>query len=195
MALPESIRVKLSSEAAGAIALTPVVTQEIAVRDLVELILATTGKDAARIADLLRRGSLVSGASRFRWTGVDPSPEELTAMLGTFPDPEPVRAFEPSRCTLAVLRGAMSRIEITREIGTKVRWFRRKAFWAALLDESAQAAYATYSYKDHADVYRVDLTPDALERLRAASERLVYTTLTSQIRRTVLEVLELYTTR
>jgi hypothetical protein len=89
----------------------------------------------------------------------------------------------------------MSRVEVTRDVGKKVRWFRRRSFWEALLEEGAQAAYSTYSYKDHADVYRMGLTPDALERLRAASGRLVYTTLVGQIRGTLLEVLELHTIR
>jgi len=51
MALPPTVRVKLSSEAAGSISLTPVVVQEFAVRDLVENILAVTGKDESRVGD------------------------------------------------------------------------------------------------------------------------------------------------
>jgi len=69
MPLPEKIRVKLSSEAAESIALTPVVVQEMALRELIEHVLGVTGKDEARIRDLLLRGTLVSGASRFRWPG------------------------------------------------------------------------------------------------------------------------------
>ena len=49
MALPPTVRVKLSSEAAGSISLTPVVVQEFAIRELVENILAVTGKDEARV--------------------------------------------------------------------------------------------------------------------------------------------------
>src|SRR5450756_1325760 len=71
MALPPTVRVKLSSEAAESISITPVVVQEMPVRELVEYMLGVTGKDEARIRELLLRGSLVSGASRFRWTGWD----------------------------------------------------------------------------------------------------------------------------
>ncbi len=42
MPLPDQIQVRISSEAAGAITLTPVVNQTIAMRDLVEVILSTT---------------------------------------------------------------------------------------------------------------------------------------------------------
>jgi len=71
MALPETIRVKLSTEAVGAISITPVVVEDIPLRDLVGRMLGLTGKDAARVRELLLRGTLVSGASRFRWKGFD----------------------------------------------------------------------------------------------------------------------------
>ena len=74
MALPQTVRVKLSSEAAGAITLTPVVAQELAVRDLIEHVLGLAGKDEARIREILLRGTLVSGASRFRWEGFRADP-------------------------------------------------------------------------------------------------------------------------
>ena len=67
MSLPDRVRVKLSSEAAEGISITPVVVQEIGTRELVEYMLGLTGKDEARVRELLLRGTLVSGASRFRW--------------------------------------------------------------------------------------------------------------------------------
>ena len=48
MALPDRIRVKLSSEAAEGISITPVVAREMPLRELVEYMLGVTGKDAAR---------------------------------------------------------------------------------------------------------------------------------------------------
>ena len=65
MALPPTVRVKLSSEAAEAISLTPVVVQELAIRDLIEHVLGVAGKDEARLCEILLRGTLVSGGSRF----------------------------------------------------------------------------------------------------------------------------------
>ena len=47
MALPATVRVKLSSEAAESISLTPVVVQELPIRELVEHMLGVTGKDVA----------------------------------------------------------------------------------------------------------------------------------------------------
>jgi len=48
MSLPATVRVKLSSEAAGSISITRVVVQDLPVRDLVEHMLGITGKDEAR---------------------------------------------------------------------------------------------------------------------------------------------------
>jgi hypothetical protein len=89
MALPPTLRVKLSSEAAGSISITQVVVQEMPVAELVEHMLGVTGKDEARIRQLLLRGTLVSGASRFRWTGCDAAPDDLRLLLATFPDARP----------------------------------------------------------------------------------------------------------
>src|ERR1700690_2849100 len=115
MALPQTIRVKLSSEAAGSISLTPVVAQELPVRELIEHMLGVTGKDEQRIRELLLRGTLVSGASRFRWTGWTADLESLRELLASFPDPDPSRQFAAERCVRATLRGGRQVIEIPRE--------------------------------------------------------------------------------
>src|SRR5213079_446365 len=117
MPLLDTIRVKLSSEAAEYVSITPVVVQEMPVRDLVEHMLGITGKDEARIRDLLLRGTLVSGASRFRWVGWDAEVEGLRELLATFPDADPLRAFAPEGCLRAILRGGRQVIEISRDAG------------------------------------------------------------------------------
>src|SRR6266404_1704184 len=116
MPLPPTVRVKLSSEAAEAISLTPVVVQELAVRDLVEHLLGVAGKDEARIGELLLRGSLVSGASRFRWQGWEA-------------DRDAVRAFSADRCMRAVLRGGRQSVELPREAAERKGMFQRASFW------------------------------------------------------------------
>src|SRR3954454_7583134 len=115
MALPPTIRVKLSSEAAGSISLTPVVAQELPLRELIEHMLGVTGKDEARIRELLLRGTLVSGASRFRWAGWAVDKGALGELLATFPDAEPDRAFAAERCVRVTLRGGRQAIEVRRE--------------------------------------------------------------------------------
>jgi hypothetical protein len=184
MALPQTIRVKLSSEVAESIALTPVVVQEMAVRDLLEHVLGVTGKDEARIRDLLLRGTLVSGATRFRWGGWEAEPDALRELLCTFPDPEPLRAFEAGTCVRAILRGGRQSIEIAQDVCSRKGLFQRRSFWETLMTvaSAGTAAYLGYSYRDRADRYLREFTRAEAEQLRAASASIQYSTLRDQVR-------------
>jgi hypothetical protein len=197
MALPPTVRVKLSSEAAESISITPVVVQEMPVRELVEYMLAVTGKDEARIRELLLRGSLVSGASRFRWAGWDVDLENLHDLLATFPDPEPSRSFAAANCTRATFRGGRQPIEITREAGTRKGLFQRASFWESLMKivSSGTVAYAGYSYRERTDRYLREFTHDELGELRTASGLIRYTILSDQVRTLGFDHAELYVTR
>jgi hypothetical protein len=197
MALPETIRVKLSSEAAESIALTPVVVQEMALRDLIEHVLGVTGKDEARIRDLLLRGTLVSGASRFRWTGWEAEAEALNALLATFPDPEPQRTFIPAACVRAILRGGRQAIDISRDAGARKGMFQRRSFWDDLmaLMGTAPLMYLGYSYRDRADRYQRDFTHAETEQLRSVCGGLRYSTLRDQVRTVAFTHAELLVTR
>lgn len=184
MALPQIVRVKLSSEAAESIALTPVVVQEFAIRDLVEHILGVTGKDEARIGELLLRGSLVSGASRFRWQGWEADRTAVAELLATFPDPDPERAFCMEKCVRAALSGGRQRIELHRDAVSRKGMFQRESFWDALMGVAAASApeYAGYSYRERCDRYRRELRHLEAEQIRAAAESVKYSTLRDQIR-------------
>lgn len=197
MPLPQALRVKLSSEEAGYLSMTPVVVQEIALRDLVERMLGVTGKDPARIADLLLRGVLVSGATRYRWQGFHADPEEVAELLAGFPDAEPGRPFVAGRCVRVALCGPHGRIEISREAGARRRWLRKRSFWDALMEEAAQARpeYCEYSYKEHADCYRLRLARPAADRLRRQAALLAYSALEARVRAGAFEMIEFFVTR
>lgn len=197
MSLPETIRVKLSSEEAGAVSITAVVVQDMPLRELIELMLGVTGKDHARIHGLLLRGTLVSGASRFRWTGWEAEPESIDALLATFPDPDPALPFAPERCVRAVFHGSGRRIEVTREAGRRRRLLRTGRFWDRLLEIVAAEPprYAEYSYKERADRYRLDLSCSAGARVKESAGMLPFPTLGAQLRRSVLEWVDLFVER
>ena len=197
MPLPESVRVKLSSEAADSISITPVVIREIPMRELIEQMLGVTGKDPARLHELLLRGTLVSGASRFRWAGWDADSEAIQSVLATFPDPDPLRPFSPERCVRAALRAPGRRIEIPREVGQRKPLFRRASFWDTLMGvaSSSETRYIDYSYRERADCYSGALSLAGLERLRASAGLVKYTTLQQQIRQINLETVDLFVTR
>ncbi len=197
MPLPETIRVKLSSEEAGAVSITPVVVREMAVRELVELMLGVTGKDAGRVQDLLLRGALVSGATRFRWQGCAASRQEIDALLGTFPDPEPGRPFAPERCTRVALRGAGFRVELTCEAASARRLFRRRSFWDALMAIVADSGveYVEYSYKERSDCYRLRVDFRTAARLREQAGLVRYSSLEKRLREGLIEAVELFVER
>jgi len=197
MALPQTIRVKLSSEAAEGITITPVVVQELPVRELIEHMLGVAGKDEGRIRDLLLRGTLVSGASRFRWTGWEADVASLREMLGTFPDPDPARRFAAERCIRAVLRGGRQAIEIPRDAAAQKGWLRRASFWDLLMETAAgtELRYAGYSYRDRADRFAGELSVAAAERLRAVSGTLRFSTLREALRASGVAGIEVYVER
>jgi len=197
MSLPDRIRVKLSSEAAEGISITPVVAREMPLRELVEYMLGVTGKDEARVRELLLRGTLVSGASRFRWSGWEADAESLVELLGTFPDPEPLRPFTPEHCVRVILRGGRQMIEIPREAGLRKPMFRRMTFWDVLLEAavSGELRYHTYSYKDRADVYHSGLNPAGVDRLRGSANLVTYTSLRDRIQSEAFHTADLYVER
>ncbi len=193
--LPETVRVKLSSEAAEAISVTPVVVQELAIRDLIGHLLGIAGKDEGRIRELLLRGTLVSGASRFRWTGWEAAPEDLRPLLATFPDPDPTLPLAVERCIRAVLRGGRHAVEIPREAARQKGLLQRAAFWDVLMESAAGASYVGYSYRERADRYVREWNANEAERLRAASAGLRYSTLREQIRAVAFTSVELFVPR
>jgi hypothetical protein len=197
MALPQRVRVKLSSEAAGAISITPVVVQELPLRELVEHMLGAAGKDEARIAEMLRRGTLVVGASRFRWEGWEAEPEGLRELLGTFPDADPARAFAAAGCLRAVLCGGRQRLELPREALARKPLWRRTSYWDLLMEvvSARPPAYGGYSYRDRADRYARPLEAAEIAKLRAAAGAVRFNTLRDQIRVVAFSQAELYVAR
>lgn len=192
MRLPETIRVRLSSEEAGAISMTPVLSREMPLRELVELMLDFTGKDPLRVHELLLRGSLVIGASRYRWTGWDADLGELTEMLGVLPSPQPERLFDPDHCVRLILHGPALRLEIAKRSLCERRFLRSRSFWDALMEIASerQLAYAGYSYRERADRYRLDISASLASRLASSASLLRYTRLGEHFRDGTVERIE-----
>jgi hypothetical protein len=186
------MQIKISSEDAGSIALTPVVVRDMPVRELVELMLGVTGKDPQRIRELLKRGTFVSGASRFRWTGVE---MDVADILASLPDPDPTRPFDATKCVLAILRAGVKKIELTREAAQKKHLFQSGTFWDLLLTTIQAPQYLDYSYKQHADVYRAPVAMSAARTLADGSKLLAYTVLADQVRAIVLDTVDFYLPR
>ncbi len=192
MALPDRVQVRLSSEAAGAISLTQVISQAMPLRELVEVILSATGKDPFRVSEILRRGAVVQGASRYRWEPLKFDTADLNTVLATFPDADPERAFCPEACTGARLRSRRQVIELPRETASKRRLLKRQSFWDILLAlaSTPDLEYSQYSYRLRADEYRLPVTPARSAQLRAAANLLSYSTVSSQVAEGAFESIE-----
>lgn len=181
MPIPERIHVKLSSEAAEYVSLTPVVVREMDAAELLEQILGVTGPDPSRVREVLKRGSLVSGASRYRWNGFDCDIVEVEALVAALPGPEPHRAFAAARCVRVVLSGGGARIEIHKASAAEKKLLKRTSFWDALATEAAAVEYAGYLYRERADRYVCALDAAAVDRIRASAALLRYEGLARQV--------------
>ena len=197
MPLPETIPIKISSEAAGYVSMTPVARQELPLVELVERILAITGKDVVRIRKLLSRGSLVSGSSRYRWPALEVSEDDLGSLLARFPDPDPARPFDAACCRRVVLRGSRGTVAIDYDAAVQRRLLRKRSYWDVLIPmlEALTPEYQRYSYADGADVYLTRLPLETAERLQHEASLLRFSTLIDQVRRLGLQDAELFVER
>ena len=182
-ALPATVPCKVSSEAAGYLSMTAVRRADIPLEELAARILAVCGKNPERVASVLARGTLVSGEARYRWQPLQPSADEIAALMDRFPDHDPDAAFDAGRCISIVFRGARGEFQISREVGLQRRAFRRKTFWDEALGLLASLAprCERYSYADRADVFSAPLDAAACERLRERARLLRFTSLQRQV--------------
>jgi len=195
MPVPSIIRVKVSSEAAESISLSPVLVQEMPAQELVAVIVAGAGKDAARVREALQRGMFVSGASRFRWERIEVSSGEVAELLSAYPDPDPQRPFDAAACVQAILRGPVTQLAIDKEAAQRKRLFRRRSLWDVVIELANDVSYSGYSYKERADIYRVTLDPPQRQRLREASRLSPYSSISKQMEGAVLDTIEFFVKR
>jgi hypothetical protein len=190
--LPERVLVKISSEAAGPISVTPVVAEDMPLRALLEVLLGIAGKDPVRLRDLLAGGAAVQGASRFRWEKIDADLPSIDAALAGFPDSDPQRAFDAERCFQVQLVGRRGHLEIPREVASRKRLFARGSFWSALMQlaSSARPRYVEYSYRSKADEYKIELSVDQSNELIAAARLLKYSGLCDHVQRLELRAVQ-----
>lgn len=164
MPLPDTIPVKYSEEEAEYLSLRPMVRQTFRMRELVDMILAVTGKDSERVRQVLRSGTAVFHFYRYWWQGFDADAEELARLLAEFPDAQPDRAFRMDECTLAHLEAAPGRagLRLERHQAAKRRLLRRSSLWDCLADLAGRhpPRYSHYSYGQRADCFVAALAPD-----------------------------------
>lgn len=183
MPIPDSIQVKLISDAAGMVAITPVVVQEMTAQEVLDLIVGKLGKQRDRVRNTLRAGTLVRGGSRYRWEGLDPTPEELDELLAAFPDPDPERVFREDLCSLVVMRFQSGQsVELEPEALARHKLL-RPSFWEALCDlvRESPPTYEDYSHQERADRFRLRPDRQALATIDKAAALLVHHQLANRL--------------
>jgi hypothetical protein len=169
------IPVRYTEEEAGYVSFRPVVRQSFRPDQLLDMVLSVTGKDAARIRQILRSGTVVFHFYRYWWSGFDVDETELTGMLARFPNPDPSREFCAVECAIVAIEFNATpprpALEIQMQAVSRSRLFRRRNFRDALLAEASSntLAYHGYSFAHRGDLYRLDLTPESRSRLTAAA--------------------------
>jgi hypothetical protein len=91
MTLPETIAVRYTEDEAEYVSLRPVVRQTFQIDELVDMILSVTGKDATRVAQILRAGSVAFHGYRYWWTGFEAPEAELIREISRLGRVTPVR--------------------------------------------------------------------------------------------------------
>jgi hypothetical protein len=161
--LPETIAVRYTEEEAGYVTMRPLVQQTFRMRELADMVLRVTGKDAARVRQILRAGTVVYNTYRYWWPGFETAEDELAALLAGFPEDDPSRAFREEECTAVLLEygggTAQGQVEVTRKEASSKPFWQRRSLWEVLAPpKSAAIAYAGYSYAHAGDLYRQALT-------------------------------------
>jgi hypothetical protein len=167
MALPETIAVRFTDEDAGYVTVRPVVRQVFRLAELVDMVLSVTGKNALRVQQIFRAGTVVYNGFRYSWEGFASEDNELATLLAPFPDDDPSRGFNAAAVTAVSLEigGGTQRsvIAITRQEATSKSWFQKRSPWEILLSVTHESAprYEKYSHAQRGDVFRMYLSPDA----------------------------------
>ncbi len=176
--LPETIPVRYSEEEAGYVSLRPIVRQTFGVHELLDMVLRVTGKDAARVRQILRSGTIAYHYNRYWWAAFEAGETELAEALARFPDADPTRAFGESECVAIVFEsGGVAAREIARierSAASHRRWLRPRSLWDFLLAPTRAAApkYQGYSYGWSADIFCRDVSVEEAAKLEVEAERL-----------------------
>ena len=163
---------RFTEEDAGYVTVRPVVKQVFRLPELVDMVLSVTAKNASRVQQIFRAGTVVYNGYRYRWEGFHSEIAELTALLAPYPEDEPSRPLDFAAATTVSIESGggtqRSQIDITRQEASAKRLFHARSPWEILLNAARVSAprYEKYSYLHRADLYRLHLPPEAAVALR-----------------------------
>jgi hypothetical protein len=171
MRLPPEIRARYAEEDAGYLSVRPVVNQTFRLQELADMVVSVVGKDAVRVQQIFRAGTIVYNGYRYWWDALSAENSEIGALLLPFPDDEPSRPFHPETATSALFEigGGTQRkvIEIERAEASRKRLFGKESPWTVLLRLAGNGnlLYEKFSHARKADQYRVSLPYEEAKHL------------------------------
>jgi hypothetical protein len=166
MPLPETIAIRFTEEDAGYVTVRPVVKQTFRLGELADMVVSVTGKNVARVQQILRAGTVVYNGYRYWWQGFAAGEDEITDMLAVFPDDDPGLAFDATRVTAVSLEigGGTQRtlVGFARKDAAAKKLFHKRSPLEILLGAAKDSSlrYEKYSHADRADIYRAHLSSD-----------------------------------
>lgn len=172
---------RFTEEDAGYVTVRPVVKQTFRLAELADMVVGVTGKNAPRVQQIFRAGTIVYNGYRYWWQGFAANEDEIAGLLSVFPDDDPGLQFNPAQVTAVSLEigGGTQRtlVGIARSEATARRLFHKRSPLDILLSavKDSLPRYEKYSHAERADVYRVQLSFEVaaslLKRVAAASRR------------------------
>lgn len=151
MPLPEQIPVRYTEEDAGYVSMRPVVKQTFHLNELADMVVSVTGKDAARVQQIFRSGTVVYNGYRYSWEGIPAELAEIASLLRPFPDDDPARPFHPeeAKSVLFEMGGGTQRnvVEIPRADGSEKKLFGKTRPGTFSFNVRASTPHATRSIR------------------------------------------------
>jgi len=183
MPLPETIAMRFTEEDAGYVTVRPVVKQTFRLAELTDMVVSVTGKNASRVQQIFRAGTVVYNGYRYWWDGFASKEDEVAGLLAFFPDDDPARVFNPAEITSVSLEigGGTQRslVGIARREASAKKLFHKRNPWEILLKAAQDSTprYEKYSHAERADVYRVhlpfEMAASLLKQILDASPRVL----------------------
>jgi len=81
-----TIAMRFTEEDAGYVTVRPVIRQVFRLAELVDMVLSVTGKNALRVQQIFRAGTVVYNGFRYSWEGFASEANELAELLAPFPE-------------------------------------------------------------------------------------------------------------
>ncbi len=154
---------RFTEEDAGYVTVRPVVKQTFRLAELADMVVSVTGKNASRVRQIFRAGTVVYNGYRYWWDGFASKEDEITGLLALFPDDDPAIPFNPAQVTAVSLEigGGTQRslVGLVRHEASAKKLFCKRSPWEILLTAAKVSTprYEKYSHAEHADIYRVHL--------------------------------------